>query len=133
VERLDPASELIRYFGEVPYAELHTRDAQADLFVFASSSENLPNILLKGMASGLPIACSNLGPMPEVLGNAGVYFDPENPEDIARALKELIDSHELRARLAQSSFKRVQAYSWSICAHEPVGFLSEVARATHRG
>jgi len=129
LDRIDPAGEFVRYVGPVTSGELPERYAKADLFVFASSCENLPNILLEGMASGLPIACSNRGPMPEVLGDAGVYFDPENPDDIARALLELIDSPELRARLAQRSFERAQEYSWQRCAYQTFAFLAEVSRA----
>ena len=108
--RVDPAAECVRYLGSVPHGELHTRYAGADLCVFASSCENMPNILLEGMASGLPIACSNRGPMPEVLGDAGVYFDPENPNDIARALRELIGSPILRTRLAHASSERAALF-----------------------
>jgi glycosyltransferase involved in cell wall biosynthesis len=129
LERVDPAAAFVRYLGKVPYGELHTRYAEADLCLFASSCENMPNILLEGMASGLPIACSNRGPMPEVLGDAGVYFDPENPNDIARALRELIESPALRTKLAQASFERAQRYSWRRCAHETLSFLAEVARS----
>ena len=52
--------------------------ADANLFVFASSCENMPNTLVEAMAIGLPIACSDRGPMPEVLRDGGVYFDPED-------------------------------------------------------
>ena len=51
---------------------------RAHLFVFASSCENMPNTLVEAMASGLPIACSDRGPMPEILRDGGTYFDPEN-------------------------------------------------------
>lgn len=132
ISQVDPSGEFIQYAGPVPHAELHERYAQADLCLFASSCENMPNILLEGMASGLPIACSNRGPMPEVLGDAGVYFNPENADDIARALRELIDSPALRARMAKASFKRVQVYSWRRCANETFGFLASVA-AKRRG
>lgn len=125
--QVDPSGEFIQYGGPVPHTELHKRYAQADLCLFASSCENMPNILLEGMASGLPIACSNRGPMPEVLSDAGVYFDPENEDDIARALRELIDSPELRTRLAKASFERVQAYSWRRCASETFEFLANIA------
>lgn len=128
--RFDPKGEWVRYHGEIPYADLHQEYNEADLGIFASSCENMPNILLETMGAGLPIACSNRGPMPEVLGNAGVYFDPEDPDDIAGALRKLIDSPDLRARLAKSSFERAQTYSWQRCASETFGFLAEVAR-TH--
>jgi glycosyltransferase involved in cell wall biosynthesis len=121
----------VRYLGRIPHSELHARYAGADLCLFASTCENMPNILLEGMASGLPIACSDRGPMPEVLGDAGVYFDPEKPDEIARALRELIESPELRTKLAQSSFERVRRYSWRRCADETFKFLAEVARSFH--
>jgi len=132
LNRVDRAGEFVRYVGAVPIGEIHARYAEAEACVFASSCENLPNILLEGMASGLPIACSKRGPMPEVLGDAGVYFDPENPDDIARALLDLIESPELRARLAKASLERAQSYSWPRCARETFAFLAEVSRA-HAG
>lgn len=127
--REDPQQEFLFYAGGVAHAELPARYAAADLCVFASSCENMPNILLEAMASGLPIACSSRGPMPEVLGDAGSYFDPEEPTDIARALRALLTSPTERARLAAASFARVQAYSWERCAAETFGFLATVAAA----
>jgi glycosyltransferase involved in cell wall biosynthesis len=127
IGRLDPRGEFLFYRGSVPYGGLAARYAQADLCAFASSCENMPNILLEGMASGLPIACSNRGPMPEVLGNAGAYFDPENAEDIERALEEMINSPELRTRLAAASSERAREFSWDRCARETFDFLSGVA------
>jgi glycosyltransferase involved in cell wall biosynthesis len=131
--QIDPAGQFVQYVGPVPYDELHTRYAAADLCLFASSCENMPNILLEAMASGLPIACSNRGPMPELLGDAGVYFDPERPDDIARAVRELIASPGLRTTLAEASFKRVQAYSWQRCAEETLHFLAAAAAVAGRG
>ncbi len=126
LERVDPSGQFVRYEGAVPHAELPARYGAADLCLFASSCENMPNILLEAMASGLPIACSNRGPMPEVLGDAGVYFDPENAEDIARALRTLIASPGLRSTLAAASFRRMHTYSWQRCAEQTLGFLAEV-------
>lgn len=127
--RIDPREEFVFYRGGLPYSELGKTYAQSDLCVFASSCENMPNILLEGMASGLPIACSNRGPMPEILGDAGIYFDPENPSDIARALTELISDSALRGRLATASSTRVRDFSWARCARETFEFLSDVASA----
>lgn len=125
--RHDPQGEWVRYHGAVAYEVLHTLYAQADLGLFASSCENMPNILLETMAAGLPVACSDRGPMPEVLGDAGVYFDPERPADIARALRELITSPELRTRCAEAAYMKSQTYSWERCADETFGFLARIA------
>jgi glycosyltransferase involved in cell wall biosynthesis len=129
LNRVDPLGEFVCYSGSVPHEKLHDRYAEADLCLFASSCENMPNILLEGMASGLPIACSNRGAMPEVLGEAGAYFDPESPDDIARALRELLLSPTLRARFAQASFERSRAYSWRNCAAQTFQFLREAVTA----
>ncbi len=128
ISRLDAERSWVNYHGAIAFNDLHQTYVQADLGVFASSCENMPNILLETMASGLPIACSELGPMPEVLGNTGVYFNPEQPKSIANALRELIDSPELRTNLSQASYKRVQQFSWKRCANETFGFLADIAQ-----
>ncbi len=126
--RLDPQDAWLRYHGAVPHARLHEVYARADAFVFASSCENLPNILLEAMAAGLPIASSNRGPMPEVLGDAGVYFNPESSQDISSALEPLLLDPDLRSRLAAAAQQRVRDFSWERCARETFAFLARVAQ-----
>ncbi len=128
LQRIDPEARFIRYQNAVPHEELHRLYAVADIIVFASSCENMPIILLEGMASGLPIACSNRGPMPEVLADAGVYFDPEQPDEIAAAIRTLIVSPKLRLEKAKAAFERAQAFLWDRCAYETFEFLAAVAR-----
>ena len=128
IDLVDVERRWVHYHGAIPFNELHLRYAEADLGLFASSCENMPNILLETMASGLPIACSNQGPMPEVLGQAGVFFNPEQPEDIARALRKLIGSPKLRRELAQASYARAQQYSWQRCADDTFGLLANIVK-----
>ena len=126
LRELDPEGGHLRYLGAVPFPKLHELLRAADLFVFASSCENMPNVLLEGMAAGLPIACSNRGPMPEVLGDAGVRFDPERPDEIASALRRLAEDDALRRRLAAAASERARQFSWERCAHETLAFISAV-------
>jgi glycosyltransferase involved in cell wall biosynthesis len=123
----DPRGEFIRYWGGVDYKEIHQCYAAADVCVFASSCENMPNILIESMAAGLPIACSDRGPMPEVLGDAGIYFDPENPASIADAVRALASSPELRAEKASAASAAASEFSWSRCTRETFEFLEAVA------
>jgi glycosyltransferase involved in cell wall biosynthesis len=127
LDLIDPDAKVVRYLGRIPHDQLHLEYMEADLCLFASSCENMPNILLEGMASGLPIACSDRGPMPELLGNTGMYFNPEKPHDIARCLRELIASPALRMEKAKASFKVAHTYSWTQCAEETLEFLAKVA------
>lgn|SRR3990167_8202765 len=127
LRRVDPDGKLITYRGAVPYEEIHGLYTSADIGVFASSCENMPNILLEGMAAGLPMACSRMGPMPEMLGDAGVYFDPEKPDEIDAAIRRLMESPGLRAEKVQAALLRARAFSWEKCARETFGFLAQVA------
>ncbi len=127
MDRFDPKRNWVTYSGEVPFDQLHLRYTQANLGVFASSCENQPIILLETMAAGLPIACSNFGPMPEVLGGEGIYFNPERPADIARAVRELVESPALRAEAAAASYARSQEFTWQRCANETLAFLARIA------
>lgn len=126
LRQVDAAGKFIRYYGEIPHQALHPYYASADLCAFASSCENLPNILLEGMAAGLPTACSNRRPMPDVLGAAGVYFNPEDPADIANAIRQLLESPALRAGKAQAAYGLARQYSWQRCANDTFGFFAEV-------
>jgi glycosyltransferase involved in cell wall biosynthesis len=128
IKRLDPAGEFLHYRGAIPFPELHTAYLQADAFVFASSCENLPNILLEAMAAGLPIACSRKGPMLEVLGEAGIYFDPEKPREIEAALRTLIEQPAMRNQLALDAHRKAKDFSWERCAEETFSFMAQVAQ-----
>ena len=100
---------------------LHLRDK--DIFVFASSCENMPNTLIEGMCTGLPIACSNRGPMPEILQDGGVYFDPENIDSIVNALEAIIINGSLRKKIAEKSKKYSKKFYWEKCSKETFSFL----------
>jgi len=121
------ADACVHYRGAMPYVQVPDAHARADAFVFASSCENMPIALLEAMAAGLPIACSNREPMPAILGAGGVYFDPHDAVDIARALEQLVASPETRATCAAAGFERAGAYTWERCAQETFTFLCGVA------
>ena len=124
---IDPDSHVVRYLGPVPYTRLPDLYASADAFVFASSRENMPNILLEAMAAGLPIACARKRPMTDILGDAGVYFDPESVPSIATALEGLLRDHDLRGSLAARASARSEAYSWRRCSAETFAFIASIA------
>ncbi len=126
--RWDPTGHWVSYHGTVPYSALHEIYGRADLGLFASSCENMPNTLLETMATGLPVVSSACGPMPEILGDAGVYFDPQKPAEIAVALERLIGQPDVRAESAAAGSLAAQRYTWQGCASETFGFLSEVHR-----
>jgi glycosyltransferase involved in cell wall biosynthesis len=127
IKKYDPQLEWIKYHGAIEYKDLNLIYASADLGVFASSCENLPIILLEKMASGLPIASSNRGPMREVLREGGLYFNPEHPDDIANTIQQYLYSEQLRKDMANKSYNLGNEYSWIRCADDTFSFIIEIA------
>jgi glycosyltransferase involved in cell wall biosynthesis len=125
----DPEGRFVTYHRHIPFDAVHELYHNAELFIFASSCENLPNILLEAMAAGLPIACSDKGPMPEVLGDAGLYFDPEDRSSLTATLETLLRNPKRRALLGQTARTRAEAYCWQRCTRETFGFLREVMKS----
>jgi glycosyltransferase involved in cell wall biosynthesis len=129
LRQVDPAGEFIRYHGPIPFAHLPEWYRRADGFVFASTCENMPNILLEAMASALPIACSDRSPMPEILQHDGQYFHAEDPGSIAEALGALFTDETLRDRCAQSAYGLSKRYTWERCAQGTFAALAAVGGA----
>lgn len=98
----------------------------SDCFIFASSCENMPNILIEAMASGLPIICSNYNPMPEFLQEAGLYFDPENVDQLESSLQLMIDDFRLRTILSSKSFNIAKNFNWTTCADRTFELLNNL-------
>src|SRR5665647_13173 len=132
IAEIDPERTNIHYIGNVEHDKLADYYKNSDGFIFASTCENQPIILLEAMSAGLPIACSNRQPMPEVLGNAGYYFDAENVESIKNALIEMIVNPIERYRKAQISYEKVADYKWEDCAKKTFEYLYQVAYEYHQ-
>ena len=66
------------------------------------------------------------GAMPEVLKDAGVYFNPENPSSIAASLKLLLQDESLRENLGRKAQSLSKAFTWERCAQETFSLLSSV-------
>jgi glycosyltransferase involved in cell wall biosynthesis len=128
IARSDADGCFVRKRGFVSHERLPEELTRADVFIFASSCENMPHTLVEGMAGGLPIACSDRGPMPEILQDGGVYFDPEDSASIAAAVERIISDRELRATIAVRARELSEQYSWTRCARETWTFIRETAR-----
>lgn len=128
IQLSDPTGIFVTQYSFIHIDNIPRVLSESDLFIFASSCENMPVTLIEGMASGLPIACSDRGPMPEVLGDGGVYFNPENPQSIADAVKMIIDNKDLRAKGIEVSKEISNQYLWKINSEKTFQFLTETIK-----
>ena len=92
--------------GWVDAGELEGLYAAAACFVFPSQREGF------AMRRGVPVACSAKSSLPEVAGDAALYFDPERPSEMARAILRLLKDRALAQRLAEAGHERAGAFTW---------------------
>ncbi|MFA6393953.1 MAG: glycosyltransferase family 1 protein [Patescibacteria group bacterium] len=90
----------------------------AKIFVFPSLSEGFGLPLVEAMASGVPVATSNVSCMPEIVSEAGILFDPNNTKNMADAIIGLLEDKELRDRLKEAGLKRAKIFTWEEAAEE---------------
>lgn len=123
ISRNDPDGKFITQYGYLQRNEVESLVRNSDVYIFASSCENLPITLLEGMAVGLPVVSSSRGPMPEVLKNGGLYFDPAFPSEIANALKETIIDDNGRLFRRERSISISENFTWQRTAADTFHYL----------
>jgi glycosyltransferase involved in cell wall biosynthesis len=114
----------ITYLGKVSYTEIAEIYHSSDAFIFASTCENMPNILIEAMTSGLPVICSNYGPMPEFGKNAVEYFDPTSVDSLKHSILKVFSDQELRAKMIIENKNVTSSFSWNKCSNELFDFLN---------
>jgi glycosyltransferase involved in cell wall biosynthesis len=70
------------------------------------------------MSLGCPVACSNTSSIPEVVGDAGEYFDPKNTESICAAMELVLTSIDRQTELINKGYERSTKFTWERCAEE---------------
>jgi len=116
----------IIFYGHIPYEELPYFYAMCYLFLYPSTCENCPNILIEAMACGSPILASNIEPMPEICQDAAVYFDPFNSKDIGEKVLRTLKNPQLQETMRQRGLERVKAFSWGKTAQETLKVFEEL-------
>lgn len=113
-------AENITFFGRATDTELGTLYRRARAYVFASLYEGFGLPPLEAMANGLPVASSDATAMPEILGDAALYFDARDPERIASALERIATDEPLRQRLVVAGRKQSAKYDWDDSARRTI-------------
>lgn len=113
----------------LPYAEqslLPAIYAAADLLVMPSRIEGFGLPVLEAMACGTPVVCSRAASLPEVGGDAVAYFDPADPQDLARAIEQVLGSKELQLTLRAKGLDRAKQFTWEEATRRHVELYRDV-------
>jgi len=131
IRDLEEASREIKdhivFTGFIPNKDIHAVYREADIFVSPSIIEEAFGIMnVEAMASGLAVISSNRGGIPEVIGDAGILVDPEDPEELAEKILMLCRDENGRHTFGQEARRRVMnCFGWDMIARELRGRLGK--------
>ncbi len=108
----------VRFLGRVEEEEKQGLCADASLFVFPSLFEGFGLPPLEAMAWGAPVLCSDRTSLPEIVGDAGLLFDPEDEAGVARLSLSTLDDEPLRQELRRRGREQAARFTWRRCAEE---------------
>jgi glycosyltransferase involved in cell wall biosynthesis len=110
----------IKFIGEIKHDEIQSLYEEADIFIFPSFNEGMPNSLLEAMGAGLPIVASDIAPIRCLIndGYNGLLFHVGDANELASCLEKLIRSKELRNYLGKNSNDSAQEYSWELISNK---------------
>ena len=112
--------------GSVPDSDLVVLYQEAACCAMPSLYEGFGLPVLEAMASASPVICSNRSSLPEIAGDAALYFDPESEEEMAAALEKLLDDSALRRQLVDRGMERAKRFSWESCARTTLAALESL-------
>ncbi len=121
----------IVYLDYVPAEDLPFFYSYADVFVYPTLREGFGISPLEAMACGAPVISSNGGSLPEVIGNAGILFDPQDSGALSTSILKVVQDERLRRELVDKGFNHVKKFSWRTTAERII--LSCEKAATEKG
>ena len=96
------------------------------LFVYPSFFEGFGFPPLEAMQCGVPVIVSNNSSLPEIVGRAGILIDPDKPEEIYLAMKEILVSRELKEKLIEQGLAQSKLFDWKKTAEEFLSALNKI-------
>lgn len=126
--KMPPAAlhSCMRYLGFVPDRDLAAVIAESLALIYPSCDEGFGLPILEAMACGAPVLCSRSASIPEVAGEAALYFAPANPYELADAMRMMLDYPALRAQISSAGLKRSGQFSWDSAAAETLRFYEDL-------
>lgn len=138
-KKLNLDYQLVLITDFVSDEELNKLYRNASLFVFPSLIEGFGLPPLEAMARGVPVACSNTGSLPEILGEAVVYFNPLDIDDMAEKMRSILSNDGIKKTLSndrvkkdliEKGFEQVKKYNWGKMAKETLRVYKNIVIQT---
>ena len=117
----------VKWTGYVPDEDLVFIYRNCDILVHPSRYEGFGLTVAQALASGLPVISSNAGPLPEVMGDAGVLVDPDDVDGFSGSIVEILSSPALARQLAEKGVEQSKQFSWANTASEILRVYGDLA------
>ena len=117
-------SKKFKFIGEKKLIEKEY--SKADGIILPSIYEGLPFVICEAMMNGCPVIASDTSSIPEVLGDAGMYFDPYSIESITNAFNTVAFDSDLKSEMINKGFLRSKDFSWEKCALKTIQLYKNI-------
>lgn len=121
-------SPLIHKLGFIPNEELVAVYNLAKIVLLPSYYEGFGLPILEAQACGVPVITANVSSMPEVAGSSALMVSPQNPLEIAEAIKKLLLDKSLRTKLINAGFENIKRFSWQKVAEDSYSVYQKVLK-----
>jgi glycosyltransferase involved in cell wall biosynthesis len=129
-----PLAGRVRHLGYVPASDRRRLYEGASVLVLPSFDEGFGLPIVEAMALGVPVVASNRGALPEIVEDAGLLVDPDDPAALATAIDQLLCDASSAAKLAERGSGRARAFTWSRTAElTRAAYEQAIERRRHRG
>lgn len=115
----------IKFLDFVPDEDLPSFYQNAICYVLPSLYEGFGLPILEAMQYGCPVITSNVSSLPEAGGDAALYFDPTNVDDIAHKIDKVVEDKGLREEMKEKGLMHIKKFSWKKSAEEVLGILEK--------
>jgi glycosyltransferase involved in cell wall biosynthesis len=109
--------------GKIKFEDVGHLMRGAEIFCFPSLYEGFGIPILEAFAAGVPVVCAKNSSLPEVGGEAALYFEGQNSGELAEKLKSVLEDNNLRKNMIANGQEQAKKFSWEKCARETLEFL----------
>lgn len=116
----------ILFPGYIEARDLPSLYSAADCFIFPSLWEGFGLPIVEAMACGTPVAAGSVASIPDIVGDAGVLFNPESAESMTEALKRILFNSEVRQRVETAAIAQAEKFRWETVVSKIADVYSEL-------
>lgn len=127
LKEINSSGERVVFTGYLTNECVEEYFRNADAYILPSLSEGFGIPILEAFYYDIPVLCSNTTSLPEVAGNAAIYFDPYDPADIAKAIIKLYNDPSLSLKLIEEGKQQLKQFSWSKASKETVDVYKTIS------